>query len=137
MQKKNTIKNTIFFVLSVLLGEGVFGVGLFWPYLLSVDIGIYAYWVGLLVGIFFSVYYSLGLGLVSLFLLCVIFIWQTFFVSSGLKPFWLIFVSVVSNVVFDLVFGFGFSVVDNLLVLIVSFLLARKLENNQTIKVSL
>lgn len=123
--------------MALFFGQGVFGFGLFWPTLLVLEIGPWVYWVGMVTGLFLGTYYSMNTGLMSLYILVVLFLWQTVFGGERLKPLWLSVVSVTANLVFDLVFGFGLSIVDTLFVLFVSLLLARSMDGTRTIKVNL
>lgn len=137
MQKKNTIKTILFFLLALILGEGVMGYGLFWPFLFALDLDGFVYYIGLFVGVFFSIYYSQVLGLMSLYILVVLFLWRTFFESDKVGVFWLVCYSVFVNLIFDFLFGFGFSFFEQVLLVAVCFFVGNEVDRKKTIRVSL
>lgn len=99
-------------VLSVLVGEGVLGLGIFWPFLLVLLDWRGVYWLALAVGILVSVIYRLPMGLPSLFLVVVVGGLSLFFNSRKETGGVILLISLVANLVFDRVFGLPWSWFD-------------------------
>ncbi|OGD82979.1 hypothetical protein A2572_03500 [Candidatus Collierbacteria bacterium RIFOXYD1_FULL_40_9] len=137
MQSKNNIKYLLLFFLGLLLGEAVFGIGLFWSALLVLNIGGYVYWLGLFCGLFLSIYYGQTLGLMSLYIILFLVATYPLFNSGRLKPFLVILVSLVANLLFDYLFGLGFGLGEQLAVFVFSSVLARGVDRDHTIRVNL
>src|SRR3989339_90667 len=80
-QSKNIINTVLIISLSVLLGEGVMGLGFFWPFLLILLDWRWIYWLSISVGVLISAIYRLPVGLPSLFLV-------RFLVLIGISGMW-------------------------------------------------
>lgn len=135
--KNNTIKTIILLLIGLFLGEGVLGLGLFWPYLFLLNLGVYSYWLVFLIGLFLSIYYGQNLGLMSAYMLSCLFLWQSLVGLDKFGSVLLIFFSLAANIFFDLFFGFGFSFWENLLLVLLSLVLARSMEKSSVIKINL
>ena len=57
--------------LALFLGEGVLGLGIYWPFVLLLSEWPGVYWFGLIFGIVISLVADIGLGLPSLFMVVV------------------------------------------------------------------
>ncbi len=137
MQTKNNIKSVGLFFLSLFVGEAVFGLGVFWPLLLVLKMGGWVYWLGFLSGLFLSVFYGQVLGLMSLYIIVFLVVCQFLFNTGKVKHFWIVLVSLVANLFFDYLFGFGFGLGEQVVVLVVSGLVVKVAETNNTIRVNL
>ena len=111
-QSKNIIKIVLAVVLSVLIGEGAFGLGIFWPFLLILLDWRGVYWLALAVGILVSVIYQLPVGLPSLFMVIVTGGLSLIFNSRKETGMVILVVSWVANLIFDKVFGLPWSWFD-------------------------
>lgn len=122
--------------MALFLGEGVFGLGIYWPiFLLLVDWD-YIYWFGLVCGIFISLLTDIRLGLPSLFLV-VVFGLVSLLVGVKRSSQWaLVILGVFLNFVFDKLFGLNWSLGEMLLVLGIGFLIVRDLDKQETIKIN-
>lgn len=138
MQTKNNIIRTIILLLfGLFFGESVFGLGLFWPFLFLLNLGIYNYWIAFVSGLFLSVYYGQGVGLMSAYLLLCVFLWESLVGLDKFGSILLVLFSLVANVIFDLLFGFGFSFMENVLLVVVGLILAKSMERRSVIKINL
>ena len=137
MQTKNNIKNLSFFFFALFLGEAVLGLGLFWPILLVLNIGSLVYWLGLFVGLFLSIYYGQVLGLMSLYIILFLVISKFLFSTGRLRSVWVVFVSLIANLLFDFLFGLGVGFGEQLAVLVVSLFVARGAEGDSTIRINI
>jgi len=135
-QSKNTTKTVLTIIAMVLLGEGVLGWGLYWPFLLTLLNWGGVYWLGFVIGILVSVLRGLSIGLPSLFILVVI--GGLSLVMSARKEIgWaIILLGVVCSIVFDIVFGLGWSLWEVLGVLIAGFLALSWFERTETIRIN-
>jgi len=134
-QDKNTIKVILAVVVSVILGEGVLGWGIYWPILLVlVDWGG-IYWLGLGLGILISVLTVMNLGLPSLFIVILLGLVSFLLkLRKGLE-WWLIVISLIANGLFDRIFGLTWSVVEMLVVLVVAIVVFSWETKSDSIKV--
>ncbi len=136
MQKKDNIKNIVFFCAALLIGEGVFGLGLFWPFLFAMKDQKYALWSAFVAGLFLSAMYNQGVGLMSLYLTVVVVL-AHFFMSSGRGFGKLVFFcSVAVNFLFNYLFGLSSSYVEIVGILVISVLFSRSIESQETIRIS-
>lgn len=135
-QSKNIIKAVSVVLLSVIIGEGVFGLGLFWPFLLILLDWRGVYWLSVFVGILISGLYHMPIGMPSLFLVVIVGA-LSFIISSGRESGWImLIVSLVANLVFDKVFGFSWSLWDPIFVVIAWAVAVRWFESSETIKIN-
>ena len=133
---KNTIKTVLTVLLMTVIGEGVLGWGVFWPFLLTLLNWGGVYWLAFAVGILISVFRGLSIGLPSLFLLVVVG-GLSLVLSARREIGWvLIAIGVIANVVFDLVFGFGFSLFEMMAVLAAGILAMSWFERSETIRIN-
>ncbi|TRZ50650.1 hypothetical protein D4S03_06355, partial [bacterium] len=117
-QSKNTTKTVLTLLMMVLLGEGVFGWGLYWPFLLILLNWGGVYWLAFGVGILVSVLRGLSVGLPSLFILVVVGGLSLVFNAKKEMSWVIILLGMLCSVVFDIVFGLGFSVWEVLAVFV-------------------
>ena len=135
-QSKNTIKSVLTVLAMVILGEGILGWGLYWPFLLTLLNWNGIYWLALMVGILISVLRGIAVGLPSLFLLVVVGGLALLFNNRKELNWVMIIISVVACVVFDLVFGLGWSVWEVLAVILTSVLALTWFERSETIRIN-
>lgn len=136
MQSKNTTKTVVTLFTLVLLGEGVLGWGVFWPFLLMLLNRQGVYWLAFGVGILISVLRGLSVGLPSLFILVVIG-GLSFIMSAKKEMGWaLVLIAIVCNVVFDMVFGLEFSVWETLAVAVFGLWAVSWFERTETIRIN-
>lgn len=135
-QSKNTIKSVLTILALVVLGEGVLGLGVYWPFLLTMLGWNGVYWLALAIGVLVSVFRGLSIGLPSLFLVAVI--GGLSLVTNARKEIgWLLIVlGVLANIVFDLVFSFGWNFWESILVFIAGILAMSWFERSETIKIN-
>ena len=135
-QSKNTIKSVLTILALVILGEGVLGLGVFWPFLLTMLGWNGVYWLALAIGVLVSVFRGLSIGLPSLFLVAVV--GGLSLVTNARKEIgWLLIVlGVLANIVFDLVFSFGWNFWESILVFIAGILAMSWFERSETIKIN-
>ena len=135
-QSKNTIKSVLTVLVLVVLGEGVLGWGVFWPFLLMLLNWSGVYWLAFAVGILISVLRGVSVGLPSLFILVVV--GGLSLVMNARKEIgWVIVViSILANVVFDVVFGFNWSVWEVIAVAVSGVLAISWFERSETIRIN-
>lgn len=135
-QSKNTTKSVLTLLIMLILGEGVLGWGIYWPFLLTLLNWSGVYWLAFVAGIIISVLRGLSIGLPSLFLMVVV--GGLSLVMSTRKEMGLaiVILGVVCNIVFDIVFGFGWSVWETLVVLISGLLALSWFERTETIRIN-
>jgi len=120
----------------VLLGEGVLGWGLFWPFLLTLLNWNGVYWLAFGVGILISVLRGLSIGLPSLFILVVIG-GLSIIMSTRKEMGWvMVLLGVVCSVVFDMAFGLSWSLWETLVVLLSGLLALSWFERTETIRIN-
>lgn len=135
-QSKNTIKTILIVLLTVVLGEGVLGWGIFWPFLLALLGWNGVYWLALFVGILVSVLRGMSVGLPSLFILAVVG-GLSLVLSTRKEMGWvLVVISVLAGVIFDTVFGLGWSVWEVIAIVIFGFLSLSWFERSETIRIN-
>ena len=112
-QSKDTIGKIILSILLLFLGEGLFGYSLYWAVLLSLTMKLKnRYWFGLLFGILVSSVTKTELGVASLAVVLVIFIFDRIRNQIGANLFMVIaFVSLI-NFLTDLAMGLRFGWVE-------------------------
>lgn len=135
-QSKNIIKAALAVLLSVSIGEGVFGFGFFWPFLLILLDWHWIYWFALFVGVLISGLYRIPVGLPSLFLVVVVGGLSLLFSSRKETGIVMLIISLVANVVFDLVFGLKWNVWEIFSVVAAWFIAVRWFEKAETIKIN-
>jgi hypothetical protein len=135
-QSKNTIKSVLTILALVILGEGVLGLGVYWPFLLTMLGWNGVYWLALAIGVLVSVFRGLSIGLPSLFLVMVV--GGLSLVTSARKEIgWLLIIlGVLANTVFDLVFGFGWNFWESVFVFLAGILAMSWFERSETIKIN-
>lgn len=136
MQTKNIIKLITLAVLALFFGEGVFGLGLYWPFLLLLIDWKGIYWLAFGFGILLSLVVGIEVGFSSLFLVLVLGV-ISFFVGVKRSSQWLlILLGVVLNLIFDKLFGLSWNFGEMLLVLGVGFWVVRGLDKQETIRIN-
>jgi hypothetical protein len=135
-QSKNTTKTILTLLIMVLLGEGVMGWGLYWPFLLTLLNWSGVYWVAFAVGILVSVLRGLSVGLPSLFILVVVG-GLSLVMSTKKEMGWaIVLLGVVCSLVFDIVFGLSWSVWEVVAVIVSGFLALSWFERTETIRIN-
>jgi len=135
-QSKNTTKTVLTLLMMVLLGEGVFGWGLYWPFLLILLNWGGVYWLAFGVGILVSVLRGLSVGLPSLFILVVVGGLSLVFNAKKEMSWVIILLGMLCSVVFDIVFGLGFSVWEVLAVFVSGLIALSWFERTETIRIN-
>ena len=135
VQTKNTIKEIFFLTISVLLFEGVMGLGVFWPFLLKQTERKNSFWLAFFCGVLFSLFYNQKIGLMSLFLL-VVMAGIHLIMGGGSRGKIIMVMSLIANFVFDRYFGLSWSLWEGLVILVVCLLFAKDLESQETIKIN-
>lgn len=136
MQTKNNIKQMVFFALSLIIGEGVFGMGLYWPFLFLMKDKKNIFWISFLCGLVLSSIYKKGFGLMSLFLVGVAAL-ANFFINNGKGSGLLILaVSILANLVFDLAFNLHWSLLEFVIMILVGMLANRDRDVRESIRVN-
>ncbi len=135
-QSKNTTKTVLTLILMVLLGEGVLGWGLYWPFLLTLLNWDGVYWLAFGVGVLVSVLRGISIGLPSLFILAVV--GGLSLVMSARKEMGLVIVilGVVCSIVFDIAFGLEWNFWNVLAVLVSGLLALSWFERSETIRIN-
>jgi hypothetical protein len=136
MQTKNIIKQIVLFFISLVLLEGIFGISLFWPFLLLMKDRKWAFWLAFGSGLFLSSIYNQKIGLMSLFLVVVMTLLHLFMNNSRGFNKWVMVVSVVVVSVFDLVFGLPLTIWEIAIVALVSAWAGNTFESSETIKLN-
>lgn len=135
-QSKNTTKTVLTVLLMVLLGEGVLGWGIYWPFLLTLLNWRGVYWLALGIGVLISVFRGLSVGLPSLFILVVIG-GLSLVLNARKEMAWVIvLIGVLSSVVFDIVFGLNWSFLEVIAVLLFGILALSWFERTETIRIN-
>lgn len=137
MQSKNNIKILLLFAFSLVLVEPVFGWGIFWSVILVLGGVSWIYWLAFFSGIFLSVYYGQVLGLMSLYMILAVFVWNKALGFYGFKPLSLAVYSLSMNIVFNFLFGLKMSILEFVLIVIVGYLLGSRSRTTQVIKVNI
>lgn len=135
-QSKNTTKLVLTVVFMVLFGEGILGWGVFWPFLLTLLNWSGVYWLAFSVGILVSVLRGISVGLPSLFILVVIGGLSLLFNARKEMGLAIVLLGIVCSIVFDLVFGLGWSVWEILAVLVSGLWALSWFERTETIRIN-
>ncbi|HBC45103.1 TPA: hypothetical protein DCZ81_02985 [Candidatus Collierbacteria bacterium] len=135
-QSKNITKAILTVIFCVLIGEGVFGLGFYWPFLLILLEWRGIYWLGLAIGILISVIYRLPVGLPSLFLVVVIGGLSLVFGSRKETGVVILIVSLLANFVFDKVFGLSWTLFDLLSTVVAWAIAVNWFEKGESIKLN-
>ncbi|HOX95799.1 MAG TPA: hypothetical protein PLI45_00240 [Candidatus Woesebacteria bacterium] len=135
-QSKNNIKTIITVLVLVILGEGVLGWGLYWPFLLALLNWRGVYWLAFGVGILISVLRGMSIGLPSLFILVVVG-GLSLLLNARKEVSWvLIVIGAVASIVFDMVFGLDWSIWEVIAVLIAGVVAVSWFERSETIRIN-
>lgn len=135
-QTRNIIKAVGTVLLSVAVGEGVLGLGLFWPFLLILLDWSGVYWLSLAVGILISSLYRLPIGYPALFMVAVVG-GLSLLLGKGKEAGWIILaISLLANAVFDKVFGLGWSLWEAGSIVVVWIVATKWQEGSETIKIN-
>lgn len=135
-QSKNIIKAILTVLLAVLIGEGVFGLGFFWPFLLILLDSRWVYWLAFGVGILISVIYRMPIGLPSLFLVTVTGGLSLLFSSRKESSLVLLVVSILANLVFNMAFGLSWNLLELFSVVLAWLVAEAWFERGESIKIN-
>lgn len=133
---KNITKVALSVVACVLVGEGVLGLGFFWPFILILLDWRGVYWLALGVGVLMSVIYRMPIGLPSLFLVVVSAGLSLVFNSRKETGLVILIVSIVVNFVFDKVFGLTWNIFDLVSVILAWLVAVTWFERGESIKIN-
>lgn len=135
-QSKNTTKTILTLLVLVLFGEGIFGWGVYWPFLLTLLNWSGVYWLAFGIGILMSVLRGLSVGLPSLFILVVVG-GLSLIMSVKKEIGWVVvLMGVLCSVVFDLVFGLNLGIGEVLIVFLFGILALSWFEKTETIRIN-
>ncbi len=135
-QSKNIIKAVVAVLVSVIVGEGVLGLGIFWPFLLILLDLRWIYWLSFVIGLLIASIYRIPVGPPALFLVIVTG-GLSFVFSSRKETGWVMLViSLLANFVFDKVFGLNWSWWEFLGVILSWSVAERWFEKSETIKLN-
>ncbi len=135
-QSKNSIKAISAVLFCVLVGEGVLGIGIFWPFLLILLDWSWIYWFSFGVGLLIASIYHLPVGLPALFLVLVTG-GLSFVFNSRKETGWVMLViSLLANLVFDKVFGLPWTWWDFFSIFLAWLVAVRWFEKSETIKLN-
>lgn len=134
-QDKNTIKAVIATIAAVIVGEGILGWGLYWPFLFLLLDWSYVFWLGLLVGILVSAFNGFSIGWTSLAIVIMLGVASVFSETRKSASIRLVIMSLLANFVFDLIFGLRWSIWELVGVLLVSLLVLERNGPGESIKV--
>lgn len=134
-QIKNIIKMSLWVVVATLLGEGVLGVSLYWPFLiLLLDWGG-VFWIAFVVGILVAVLNGLMIGLPSLLILIAVGI-MVLLIGDGQASLMVqMFLIMVLSVLVNIVLGIHMSVGEELVILLTSLVVLRTGSLGDTIRI--
>lgn len=135
-QSKNIIKAILTVLLAVLIGEGVFGLGFFWPFLLILLDSRWVYWLAFGVGILISMIYRMPIGLPSLFLVTVTGGLSLLFSSRKESSLVLLVVSILANLVFNMAFGLSWNLLELFSVVLAWLVAEAWFERGESIKIN-
>lgn len=135
-QSKNIIKAILTVLLAVIIGEGIFGLGFFWPFLLILLDSRLVYWLAFGVGILISVIYRMPVGLPSLFLVTVVGGLSLLFNSRKESSLVLLIVAVLANFVFNKAFGLSWSVLELISVILAWVIAETWFEKGESIRIN-
>lgn len=123
-------------IVTLLLGEGVLGWGIYWPFLLVLLDWSGIYWLTVVAGLLISVLRGIPIGLPSLFLLAVIG-GLSIITNVRKEMSWVVVVvAVVANLVFDKVFGLSWSMGELVGVVVFSLIAVKWFEKGETIRLN-
>lgn len=134
-QVKNTIKTVLATLAVTIVGEGVLGIGAYWPFLILLVDWDGVFWLAVGIGVLVSVFNGLPIGLPSLLLVVFTAIFSVIFGGRRDMPLIAILAIVIANVVFDKLLGLGFSVSELFLVGLLSLFVLGRGEKNDSIQI--
>lgn len=135
-QTKNITKAIATVLLCVLVGEGIFGLGFFWPFLLIMLEWRGVYWLSFVVGVLISAIYRIPVGLPSMFLVIVTGGLSLIFGSRKETGLVILIVSLLAGFVFDKVFGLPWGVFDVVVTTLAWFVAVNWFEKGESIKIN-
>ena len=116
-QTKDTIGKIVLSLALLLIGEGFFGFGLFWPVLFSLVLTTKkTYWLGFFIGLILSVMTGTALGLASLVIVSGLFIFERWRWGVLRDNVWLSgLAAVVFGFIVDRILGLSWGVAEGLI----------------------
>lgn len=136
MQTKNITKTIVLALLALFFGEGIFGLGVYWPFLFWLDDWRGIYWFGLWFGILVSLVSQIKIGWPSLFFVLVLGAMAKLLGPKRSTRWALVVLGAGLNFVFDKIFGLNWSIWEMFLVLGIGFVVGRDLERQETIRIN-
>lgn len=134
-QVKNTIKLIIAAILATVLGEGVLGLGLYWPFLMLLLEWDGIFWLSLFIGVLISVFNGLPIGFPSLILVAMFGIFSVIFGGRRDMTLLMIVALVLANFIFDKLLGLNYGWVEFIIVIGFSLLVLGWGEKNESIHI--
>ena len=114
-QSKDTIGKVFLCALLLLLGEGLFGISLFWPVILSLIVTTRkTYYLGFVLGLVLSVMTGTYLGLASLLIVGGLFIFERWRGVLGDNVWLTGLVAVLFGLVVDFALGLSWSLIEGI-----------------------
>lgn len=117
-RNKNNIVIWLLVIGSILVGEMVFGIGLYLPILLALGTKKSVYWQGLVVAILLGIGKGVSIGMMGLLIWLAIFIYS-FVVNRVRPPWWGLVIYIVSvGWIIDSILGFGYNIFESIVVVV-------------------
>jgi len=117
-QDKNIIKTVVAVAVAAIIGEGILGWGLYWPFLLLLIEWDGVFWLAFFIGILVGSFSGVPVGFASLFMLAAVGAVHLFAGWKKGTSLELAVFSIVLNFLFDKVFGLSWSIWEMVLVFI-------------------
>ncbi len=134
-QVKNNIKLVLTALILTVIGEGVFGLGLYWPVLVLMLDWDRVYWLAFVIGIFVSVFAGIPVGFPSLLLVVITGIFSLVLDGRRTHPAIVVISILVANIIFDKLLGFNSGLIEVIVVGVTSVLLLGWGEKNESIHI--
>lgn len=135
-QNKNIIKIILYAVLCLFFGEGVLGLGVYWPVLILIGEWKSVYWVTFVFGLFISQFYGMKVGMPSFVMVFFVAMATIFIGINKDSAKWMILFSVLANFIFDKIFGLHWSVWESVVVFLVGLWSFRGYKYQEIIKIN-
>lgn len=134
-QVKNTIKLVIAAIAVTILGEGVFGLGLYWPFLILLIDWSGIFWLVFGIGILISVLSGLAIGVPSLLLVVFFGIFSMVFGGRRDISLLIIIILVGANFLFDKLLGLNYDLLELVIASVFYFFVLGWGEKNESIHI--
>lgn len=135
-QNKNIIKTVLYAFLCLFAGEGVLGLGIYWPVLILLSDLKGVYWISFFFGLLVSEFYGLRIGIPSLLLVVFVALASMLVDTNRDSAKWMVFFAVLANFIFDKAVGLNWSIWESGLVLLVGLWSFRGYKHQEIIKIN-